>query len=180
MGRLHAEHPELDLQYEIANSSRIEQQLLRNELDLGFVGGHVQSTELETEQLATDQVVCIASPDHPLARRKRTRPDALVRELCVMREPGSATRQLFESFLVGKGLKLERALVVTCPQAGMTLVAAGLGFTYVSRLALMENSRVVELSIDGLRISRPVTVAWHRRKHLRAPMKRLLEFVRMG
>jgi DNA-binding transcriptional LysR family regulator len=39
LGRLHREHPELELHYEIANSSRIEQQILRNELDLGFVGG---------------------------------------------------------------------------------------------------------------------------------------------
>jgi DNA-binding transcriptional LysR family regulator len=180
LGRLQREHPELELGYEIANSSRIEQQLLRNELDLGFVGGLVRSAELATERLLADQIVCVASPEHPLARRRRIRPGELVRELCLMREPGSATRQLFESWVMGIGLRLERTLEVAGPQAGLTLVAAGLGFTFVSRLALRERAvPVVELPVAGLRIPRPITAAWHRSKHFRPAMKRLLELARL-
>ena len=176
LGRLHQEHPGIELRYEVENSTRIEQQLLRNELDLGFVGGHVQSEELETEQLTTDRIVCIASPSHALARRSRLRPEELVRELCVIREPGSATRQLFESWLVGLGLHLENTLVVKTPQEGMALVAAGLGFTFVSRFALRDRSGPVEeLNVSGLSLQRPITVAWHRGKHLQPSMTRLRE-----
>ena len=180
MGRLHREHPEVELGYEVANSSRIEQQLLRNELDLGFVGGPVQSAELETERLAEDHIVCITAPDHPLARKRNTRPEELVREICVTREVGSATRQLFESWLMGAGLRLERTLVVAGPQAAMTLVAAGLGFSFVSRHALKKRTvGVTELAIAGLRIARPITAVWHRSKHFHQPMRRLLELVRI-
>jgi DNA-binding transcriptional LysR family regulator len=179
LGKLHREHPEIELHYEIANSSRIEQQILRNELDLGFVGGPVRSAELEKERLATDDIVCISSRDHPLAAKRRIRPDDLVREVCVMREQGSATRQLFESWLMGTGLRLERTLVVSGPQAGLSLVAAGLGFTLVSRLALQERTEsVVRLAVSGLRIARPITAAWHRDKHFHSSMKRLLELAR--
>lgn len=180
LGRLHREHPELELRYQIANSSRIEQEILRNELDIGFVGGPLQSAELATEQLATDHIVCIASEDNPLARKRRVRPDELVRELCVVREPGSATRQLFESWLMSTGLRLERTLEVSSPQSGLALVAAGLGFSFVPRLALRgETIPVVELAVTGLRIPRPITAAWHRSKHFRSPMKRLLELARL-
>jgi len=180
LGRLHREHPELELRYEIANSSRVEQELLRNGLDVGFVGGPVRSPQLATEPLLTDPVVCVASEDHPLARRRRVRPDELVREICVMREPGSATRQLFESWLLGAGLRLERTLEVSGPQAGLSLVAEGIGFTFVPRLALHEPSlRVAELAVVGLGIERPITAAWHKSKHFRAPMGRLLELARV-
>ena len=176
LGKLHQEHPELELQYEIANSSRVEQQILRNELDIGFVGGPIQSADLKTQRLATDRVVCVASEDHPLTRKRRVRPEDLVREICVMREPGSATRQLFEAWLMRAGLKLERTLEVAGPQAGLTLVAAGVGFAVVPGLALREaNVRVTALEVSDLRISRPIAAVWHRGKRLRASMRRLLE-----
>jgi DNA-binding transcriptional LysR family regulator len=179
MGRLHREHPELELHYEIANSSRVEQQILRNELDIGFVGGPIQSEELAAERLATDRIVCVAAEDHPLARKRQVRPEELVREICVTREPGSATREMFEAWLMGNRLRLERTLEVASPQAGLTLVAAGLGFSIVPRLALRARvARIAELAVTGLRITRPITAAWHRSKHFRSPMKRLLEFAR--
>jgi DNA-binding transcriptional LysR family regulator len=96
-----------------------------------------------------------------------------------MREQGSATRQLFEAWLMGAGLRLERTLVVSGPQAGLSLVAAGLGFTPVSSLASHERTAsVVRLAVSGLRIARPITAAWHRGKHFHSSMKRLLELAR--
>lgn len=181
LGRLHRDHPEIELRYEIENSSRIEQQLLRNELDLGFVGGPVQCPELDTEELANDHVVCFAATSHPLARAARIRPDKLVQETCVMREQGSATRQLFESWLLGAGCRLERSLIVASPQAAMSLVAAGMGFSFISSLALRERARasgVVELNVARLDIRRPITVAWHHGKHLSAAMTHLLHLAR--
>ncbi|MHC4729076.1 MAG: LysR family transcriptional regulator, partial [Planctomycetota bacterium] len=47
LGRFHARYPRVDLRYAVENSLRIEQMIVRNELDLGFVGAHLAHDDLD-------------------------------------------------------------------------------------------------------------------------------------
>jgi DNA-binding transcriptional LysR family regulator len=76
-GRFHARYPRVDLHYAVENSLRIEQMIVRNELDLGFVGAHLAHDDLDLERLVDDEIVCFAGSSHPLAGRRRIAPRSL-------------------------------------------------------------------------------------------------------
>src|SRR5581483_1967056 len=116
LGAFVKKRPMLDLVYTVDNTLRIEEALLRNELDLGFVGGHLATGELKTEPLVADEVVLYASRTHPLARAKRVTPERLVDHTFILRERGSATRELFEAWLAKRGLELTRKIELDNPE----------------------------------------------------------------
>jgi DNA-binding transcriptional LysR family regulator len=181
LGAFMKKRPTLDLAYTVDNTLRIEDALLRNELDIGFVGGHLATGELKTEPLIRDEVVVYASRTHPLARARRVTPERLVEHTFIVRERGSATRHLFESWLAKRGLELGRTIELHCPEAIKTLVASGIGAAITSCHGLAQTGkRFKQLSVPGLEIERTILVARHREKRLTPLHEEFLSAVRRG
>lgn len=167
--RFHRRRPELELDYVVGRSRRVEQMILRNEADLGFIGGPPSSAELVSTVVARDEIHCFCGPSHDLASRRRLRPSALSGQRWIAREAGSATRELFEAWLAGQGIAARRSTETASPEAVRTLVAAGLGLGYMSRLALEEDyerGRLARLGIAGLNLRRSIHMVRHRDKRV--------------
>lgn len=183
LGRLHERLPGLALHYVVENSRRIERMLVNNELDLGFVGARLENTDVQLEPLVIDEIICFAGPSHPLARRSAIPPQALQGETWIIREPGSATRKLFESWLTAHGGKIGRAIELKSPEAVKALVAAGVGFSFMSIHGLqadLAQQRLTRLPVTGLRLERPIYLARHASKHLSPAMRAFIEIVGMA
>jgi len=181
LGRFHARYPRVDLHYTVENSLRIEQMILRNSLDLGFVGAHLAHDDLDLEPLVDDEIVCFAGRSHPLAGRRRIAPRSLQQETWIIREKGSATRRLFESWLARNGGEVGRTIELRSPEAIKALVAAGVGFSFMSVLALEEElrgKRLKRLPVTGLRLHRPIYLVRHADKHTSPVMETFLAVVR--
>ena len=168
LGRFHRDNPEVELHYEVDDSLNIERGLLRNELDLGFIGAHPTHTSLRARHFTDDEVVCFASPAHPLAGRSIVGPADLRDQLWITRKPGSATRQLFDVWLARTGSPMGRAIELDAPEAIKVLVAAGVGISFMSAAGLrgdLEQGRLVELPVAGLDLVRPIYLVKHADKH---------------
>jgi DNA-binding transcriptional LysR family regulator len=167
--------------YRVENSLRIEEALLRNELDLGFVGSHVPRREIHRELMVEDRIVFFTSPKNPLASHRRIAPATLFREVCVLREEGSATRRLMEEALASKGIAIQRSLSLGCPEAVKAVVAGGLGFSFLSIHGLrgdFATGRLKRLSVRGLRLRRSIECIRHVEKHVTPLMSAFLEAAR--
>lgn len=178
-GRFAIDHPEVELEYRVANSSAIERALHRNELDIGFVGGVITDTELRAERFAADELVCLVSRRHPLAHERHLLPQRLASEVCVLREEGSSTRRIFEDWLARHGVRLARTIEVVGPDLVTRLVAAGAGFSCTSDAALHESPHrrgLVRLDVEGLDLRRNLRVAWHHGKRSTAIVREFLEY----
>src|SRR3990172_12696381 len=116
LGRFHRRYPKVVIHYTVENSLRIEQKIVRNELDLGFVGAHLPSEGLELKPLVEDEIVCFASPSHHLAKARQIAPNSLEEELWVLREKGSATRRIFEDWLSSRKGTIRNAIELACPE----------------------------------------------------------------
>ena len=92
LGAFHREFPEVDLHLVVEDSQGIERRLVRNEIDLGFVGAPPTRPALEARHFADDQIVCFAATDDPLAARERVDLVELSDRLWITRKPGSAKR----------------------------------------------------------------------------------------
>jgi DNA-binding transcriptional LysR family regulator len=104
-----------------------------------------------------DELVLIVAPGHAWTRRARLQPSELVRERLLMREDGSATRQVTERALQRADVKVGRMLVLGHTEAIKQAVMAGLGVAFVSIYAVrgeLETGRLTRIRVRGLDIHR--------------------------
>jgi LysR family transcriptional regulator, transcriptional activator of the cysJI operon len=181
MGRFQERFPAVEFHYVVENSSRIEQMIIRNELDLGFVGARLTNDDLLMEPVGYDEIVCFAGPSHRLASRKRIDPRSLDGEIWVMREKGSATRLLIESWLAGIGGRTGRTIELGSPETVKALVAAGIGFSFMSSSGLRDElraGRFKKLPVSRLNLGRQIYLVRHKDKHTSPAMNAFLEMVK--
>lgn len=175
--RFRARYPKVDVQYAVENSLHIEERIVRNDLDLGFVGAHLTHAALRLQPVYEDEVVLYAASSHPLAKPRTVPPKALEREVCVVREPGSATRRLVDSWLRRSRTKLGRTMEIGCPEAAKVLVRAGVGFSYMSASGLQGDggAGLTRLPVANLNLKRPIFLVRHADKRLSPAMSAFLE-----
>ncbi len=181
LGAFHREFPDIEINYVVENTQRIEQRIVRNELDLAFVGDTPTSTTLHVERILDDQIVCFCGGCHPLSRRKTSTPRALRDELWVVRERGSATRELFERAWAATGGEIRRTIELSSPEGIKELVAAGIGVSFLSIHGLrheIRQRRLHPLRIKGFGMGRPIYAIRHQKKHESAAMAALLAALR--
>ena len=181
LGRFRKRYPGVELHYAVENSLRIERMIVRNELDLGFVGGHLANEDLDLQPVLEDEIVCFAAPSHPLARRRRIPPEALGKETVIIRKQGSATRRLFESWLANENTRLGKTIQVQGPEAGKILVGAGMGVSFMSVHGIrkeLRRKRFRVLPVTRLRLRRRIQLVRHRDKHTTPVMEAFLALAR--
>ena len=112
---------------------------------------------VESQSIGPHPHVIIAPADHPLASRRRIAKTDLAGHTFLVREEGSGTRSLFESFFGGiaRGPKVDTEIGSneTIKQA----VIAGLGLSLISAhtiAAEVSSGRLVVLDVEGLPIVR--------------------------
>ena len=164
LGRFHRQFPRVDLSYRIENSERVVQKLIRNEIDLGFVGDAGKTTELHEELRFQDEIVCVVAAEHPLAGRRSVRPADLASQTLVSREHGSATRALVERWLAKHRVRPVRTIELGCPEAVKSVVASGLGVAFMSRLGItreLSDRALAVLKLPALPLVRQLVLVRH-------------------
>ena len=61
--------PDIDLQIHVKNTGDIEQMIIANTIDLGIVEGHIESKDIVQMPIASDTLVLVCSPTHPILER---------------------------------------------------------------------------------------------------------------
>ncbi|NMD42127.1 MAG: LysR family transcriptional regulator [Firmicutes bacterium] len=149
--------------------------------DLGFVGEPAPPDGLGQIKLQQDELVLIAAPGTCLPGEKAVPPlfeldlkdgqnaAELLKIPFVMREPGSATRVLFESaleeFFGRNRVVLQVAAYLESQEAIKEAVKAGLGVTAISRRAVSEElaaGLIKGYRLAGLRLERNFYLIYHR------------------
>ena len=98
-------HPKIKINALIDNSETIENAVLKNEIDIGFIEGFAHNPFIESRHFMDDNLVLICSPDHPFAKRKTININDLKNVDFIMREKGSAGREIFDDILDLHGVK---------------------------------------------------------------------------
>ena len=179
LGAFRAALPRVELSLTIANSAEIERALVHNDLDLGIVGEDITYDELFQVEIGEDEILAVAAPT--LTKQRRLRAPDLAKLPLLAREPGSATRRYVDAGLAAIGAEPTIAFELPSPEAQVRAAAAGLGIAFVSRhvaAADLAARRLVALRVDGLRLVRPLTAAYHRDKRVSRAMQQLIALLR--
>ena len=160
LGRFQALHPRVKAKLEIADSTEIGQMILDGKIEAGMIGVTLESPVLRQEYIFKDELVVIASRQHPLINEKSITLEDFLEEPVIVREAGSGTRLVIENKLMDSGIapeKLKIRLELGSTEAVVNAVAAGLGISLVSRFAVKNRinaGEIAELHIEDLPLER--------------------------
>lgn len=154
-----ARWPEIELEMSIGNSAQIQQQVLDHVVDIGLVEGAKPDEQLDIKTFRDDQLVPVVPWGHPILSERRPSLKSFAKLPLIMREPGSGTREVIEAFLLEKGYPSAAAFAFGSTEAVKGAVAAGLGVSFISSLAVPGDVMLKRLAVvrlkDAPAIKRP-------------------------
>ncbi len=174
-------HPRVETSLEIENTAHIEERLLRNDFDVGFVGGGLSAAELVTEPFLEDEIYFACSSAHPLAASPSLPAKRLAGERLFVREAGSATRRAMEESCRDREVSFETTTQLGSVEAIKQAVMAGLGISYFSSLTVkheVETGRLVRLKVRGLRVRRTFFLVSCLRKRRTPALEAFMKFAK--
>ncbi|MHB1652087.1 MAG: selenium metabolism-associated LysR family transcriptional regulator [Desulfitobacteriaceae bacterium] len=172
LGQFKEDYPGIELILDVANTLEIEKKILANHLDIGVVGRPSREGDLISETFRTDRLVMILSPQHPLLQQEKITLEDIARQRFILREPGSSTRQVIEEAFAREGIHLRVAMEYGSTDGIKYAVAANLGISVVSELAVRlceQTGLVIVREIPEIKVTREFSLIYHKAKHL-APL----------
>ncbi len=174
-------YPKIDISLSIENTRRVEEGIVKNEFDLGFVGGHLINEEVETIPWLIDEIVLVVPPSHPLALQQQIKLIDLAKERLIFREPGSATRAVIENHFRTWNLQIKAAVELGNPEAVKQAVMSGLGIAFLSKFSVeteLKAKVLVAVKVQELSISRELKMVYRKGKHLSRATKAFIEMAK--
>lgn len=130
--------PKVEVTIEISDSKKILDKLLNHQVDVGIVGIHQQSNKIASIPVSSDSLVLIVPIEHPLSQSSELDFNHLKQYDIILREEGSGTRKEMEELLEMHGYSIaefDSSILIGSSEAVISAVEAGLGISFVSKLA---------------------------------------------
>jgi len=175
------QYPKIDVRLAVKDTRQIEEGVIRNEFDFGFVGGHLAGDEVDVLPWIIDHLVLVVPSNHVLARKKLVKVADLRKERFILREPGSATRAAVVNHLQKSDLKVETIMEMENPESVKKAVQSGLGIAFISKFAVeteLKAKTLVALRVKGLDINRELKIVYRKDKHLGRAAQTFIEMAR--
>lgn len=175
------QNPAIKVTSAVSNTKAIEESLLEDRLDLGLVEGEIHSPWLLQEAFMEDELVLTCAPEHSWAKKNVLAAAQLNGERFFVREVGSGTRELFETVMSGAGISWQTVGVYNNAETIKAAVAANLGHTVISRLAVkreIERGELALVRVRGLSFKRKFQLVWHKNKYISSSMASFMALVR--
>ena len=174
-------YPRVEVHLAVRDTRQIEEGVIQNEFDFGFVGGHLAGDEVDVFPWLTDQIVLVTAPKHRLAQKKSVKPHDLRQEQFIIREPGSATRAAILTHLQKRDVEMNTIMEMENPESVKKAVQSGLGIAFISKFAVeteLKAKTLVNVHVRGLDIQRELKIVFRKDKHLGRAAQAFIEIAR--
>lgn len=173
--------PTVNVHVEYRRANQVYDDVLGNVVDLGLVAYPAKDPKLELIPLRKDALVMVCHPSHPLARNKSVKLSQLNGQKFIGFEPDIPTRKAIDKILKENNVEVhtvmefdnietvKRAVEI---EAGISIVPQGTITQEVSKQTL------VELTIEGLDLFRPLAAIYKKNKVLSPAMKQFLRILK--
>jgi DNA-binding transcriptional LysR family regulator len=168
--------PDVDLDIHFMDSEIACQEVLSGRLELGIVTLPTDAiAHLQTRLVWPDPLAVVASPEHPLAARKRLRLSDLADYPAVLPDEATYTHRIIKSALQAQGLQPRVRLATNYMETLKMLAAIGLGWSVLP--ASMLDQTLVALPVAGITLQRELGAVWHERRTLSGAARALLKAI---
>lgn len=169
--------PDLTIEAKVSRSASIEDELIHSGIDLGLIETQPSHPDLRAVPFMTDSMCVIIPPGHPLSSAKSISLAGLSRFPFLMREKGSAGRELLDAAFSLQQLTVSPRWESTSTQALVKAVAEGLGVSVLPYLLVkkdIEEGTVRQVPLDQP-IRRNLNVIYHKSKFLTDNMRSFID-----
>lgn len=175
--RYQEQFPDLTVEAKVSKSASVEDELIHSGIDLGLIETQPSHPDLRAVPFMTDSMCVITAPDHPLASAKSVSLTELSRFPFLMREKGSAGRELLDAAFSLQQITISPRWESTSTQALVKAVAEGLGVSVLPYLLVkkdIEEGTVRQIPLDQP-IRRNLNVIYHKSKFLTDNMRAFID-----
>jgi DNA-binding transcriptional LysR family regulator len=132
LARFSADHPGIAITLRDGNRQEVIAALVKGETDLAISGKPPDGADVTAEPFARHPSVIVAAPQHPLAKFPGLPVSVLVGEPFIMREEGSGTRMMMDSFFRAAGFAPRVSMTTSSNETIKQAVMAGMGIALLS------------------------------------------------
>jgi len=150
-------YPGISVELSVGNRSDTLQRYFNNADDVYIFSHPPADTKAQIEPFLNNTLQLIAPCNHWAVGKEITFSE-LLNEPFLMREPGSATRMVFDTWLAGQGFRLSEIFQVESNEAIRIGVAEGMGLAVLSEHIISHGSdAVAQLAVPGF----PLPGKWY-------------------
>ena len=170
-------NPQTDIEVFEDNTEKIENLILRDQIDIGLVEGETTSPDVLNRAFMDDELVLICSSGHRFACLSAIEPHELEHERFIVREKGSGTRKTFEDSMTDNHVIWHATWTCNNADTIKMSVAEGLGISVISRRAVaseVASGLLCQAVIKGIQLKRQFKIIYHKNKYLTESMKQFI------
>lgn len=179
LGPFRHRYPGITISLQVINRQQVLERMSENLDDLYILGQPPDNLDINLRPVLENPLVAIAPHNHPLANEKNISLKRLAQEPFIMREPGSGTRMVVESFFKENRVELNVEMEIGSNEAIKQAIAGGLGLSILSRHSLaLEGTKgpLIVLDVEGLPIQRHWYIIYPASKQLSVVARTFLDY----
>ena len=182
VAKFHNRMPNVKLRFITCAQEGLKRDLRKGVTDLAFLlTESIQSKDLAVENLGTEHLVFVATPNHPLSKIDKFEIDMLADHTLLLSRVDCSYRRILEQILQESRCEPKMVLEFNSVAAIIECVAAGLGVTLIPEIAVsreLELKNLVTLPWSESNIEVAQLMIWHQDKWLSPIMKRFMDITR--
>ncbi len=136
-------------------SQVLVEKIMHGDIDMAFVSLPVETANIQTDLLFSDEIVAIAHPSHPLAKEKYISAATLAGEQLILGEQGGNTRRMIDDFFAAANVKPNVVMELSRQEAINKMVENQMGVGIAGAKTVSEETRagkIVSWMIEGAEI----------------------------
>ena len=162
IGNLQQAMPKLQYYWVEKTTEVLMQQLKLGEIDAALISLPIKDNELVVEPLFTEEFLLAVPKQHALVKRKTLQLKDIENSELLLLEEGHCLRDQALTFCQGLDELMVKDFRATSLETLRYMVAAGLGITLTSQLAVQTNDNVHYLRFSSKKPQRKIGLAWRK------------------
>ncbi|NIS62045.1 MAG: LysR family transcriptional regulator [Proteobacteria bacterium] len=170
-------YPGIKIEMNLSNSYIVVEDVLALKNDLGFVSRLHHLERLVVIPFLEEELVLIVPPDHPLGHKENVVLEDLSGQPFILREMGSATRDLIEDGVAKKGVSMKVVMDLASNEAIKKAVEDGLGVSIISKYVVqkeVDQGLLRMITFANGSIMRKFFIIYHEDKYLSNTLRAFL------
>lgn len=163
---------DINVDLSIGNREATLQRYYRNQDDIYIFSHPPTDKQANARPFMSNELIVIAPPQHWAAKQRQIDFVTLQNERFLLRETGSATRMVFDTWLAGRGIQLPHRTQIESNEAIRLSVSSGAGLSVLSEhIVTHGNDPVVVLDVHGF----PLPGQWYIVSRKDSPNQHMIE-----
>ncbi len=149
-------YPNSELSVSAGTSQTLVDKIMHGETDIAFVSLPVENSSITTDLLFSDEIVAIAHPTHPLAKKRSISASQLSEEKLILGERGGNTRRMIDDFFNAANVRPNIVMELTRQEAINQMVENDLGVGTAGAKTIndeIREGRLIAWEIEGADIN---------------------------